>query len=99
MEQGDLNDIMNKQKPDDLPDHLGRGLESNLRNWIRDTYSPAFTALTVANSYETQAACTGSCTCPYTISLAQNLSSYTCYMLAAAGRAFVMQVRLQHLSF
>lgn len=54
MEQGDLNNIINKQQPDDLPDHLSRNLESNLRNWIRDTYSPAFTALTVANSYNTK---------------------------------------------
>jgi hypothetical protein len=54
MEQDDLNDIMNKKKPDSLPDHLGKNLESNLRKWIRETYSPAFTALTIANSFNTK---------------------------------------------
>ena len=54
MEQGDLNDIMNKRKPDNLPDHLGSNLQSNLRDWIKNTYSPAFTALTIANSFNTR---------------------------------------------
>ncbi|KAH6856235.1 hypothetical protein B0I37DRAFT_389573 [Chaetomium sp. MPI-CAGE-AT-0009] len=54
MEQDDLNNILNQAQPDSLPDHLGRNLESNLRNWIRDTYSPAYTALTIANSFNTK---------------------------------------------
>ncbi|EAQ86160.1 predicted protein [Chaetomium globosum CBS 148.51] len=54
MEEDDLNNIMGKRKPDDLPAHLGPNLESNLRNWIRNTYSPAFTALAVAQSYNTK---------------------------------------------
>lgn len=54
MEQDDLNNIMNKLKPDDLPAHLGSNLPSNLRDWIRNTYSPAYTALTIVNSFNTK---------------------------------------------
>lgn len=54
MEQSDLNDIFNKKQPSDLPDHLARGLPSNLKSWIKDVYSPAFTALTIAESYNTK---------------------------------------------
>ncbi|KAF2729658.1 hypothetical protein EJ04DRAFT_555937 [Polyplosphaeria fusca] len=54
MEQKDLNDIFNKKQPDSLPDHLAGNLPSNLQKWIKDTYSPAFTALTIAESYNTK---------------------------------------------
>lgn len=54
MEAADLNERFQKKQPDSLPDHLAKGLPSNLRNWIRDVYSPAFTALTIAESYNTK---------------------------------------------
>ena len=43
------------------------------------------------NSYELHTTCTSSCTCPYIVSLAQNASTYTCYMLMPAGHLFVLQ--------
>ncbi|RKK77994.1 hypothetical protein BFJ71_g16606 [Fusarium oxysporum] len=54
METGDLNEILNKKQPDDLPPHLAKNLPGNLRDWIRNVYSPAYTALTIAESYNTK---------------------------------------------
>lgn len=51
MNESDLTDIFNKRKPDSLPQHLAEGLPGKLRTWIRDVYSPAFTALQIAESY------------------------------------------------
>lgn len=53
MEQSDLNNIFNKRKPSGLPDHLMQSLPGNLKNWIRDVYSPAFTSLTISESFST----------------------------------------------
>jgi len=50
MNQSDLNEVLSKNAPRDLPQHLAEGLPGDLRNWIRDVYSPAFTALQVAES-------------------------------------------------
>lgn len=54
METSDLNEIFNKRKPDNLPQHLAEGLESDLKDWIKNTYGPAYTALTIAESYNTK---------------------------------------------
>jgi len=51
METSDLTDIFNKTKPSSLPQHLAEGLDGTLKDWIKGTYSPAFTALTIAESY------------------------------------------------
>ena len=60
--------------------------------------SGTYTAGTLAydiqaqNSYEARTACSGSCSCSYTASLALNATTYNCYMLYGAGHYFSMQV-------
>ncbi|KAF4958438.1 hypothetical protein FGADI_2360 [Fusarium gaditjirri] len=37
-----------------LPDHLGSNLPSNLSNWIKETFGPAYTCLQIAQSLQTR---------------------------------------------
>jgi len=54
MASTDREKIFNKNQLTGLVDHLGKNLPSDLSNWVKDVYGPAYTSFLISQGYNTK---------------------------------------------